>query len=331
MVGDTLEASCPVCRKKVSADVLLWSGDICYKLPGEFAVARCEICGLVISYPEMSGAELSAYYPSDYYGDVPKVREPENRQALERLAKKLYRQLKRGKQMNRAALTHAPSAFDLALPVEKESGKLLDVGAGWGRFLSGAMGMGWQVEGVDFSPEIHRVGEALGIPVYQGALEDVCAKLSGDYQMISMNHVLEHLDRPLETLEVARSLLSPGGVVRIQIPLWRPFFVRCFGKYWFPLDLPRHRWHFRIQDVRVLAKLAGFDRVMVLPETGTHPWQSSLRIWLRDHPKLSRWQRFASVDNRLLRALLFPMGWYLAAVRRPMEATFYLMSEGSNE
>jgi len=318
---------CPICQSQVQAKVLLWSHDVCYKLDGEFAVVKCDSCGFVMSYPEMSEEQLGAYYPSDYYGDTPEVHTPENKADLLNLGKQLYADLQAGKRVNKAALYHKPAAFDLALLVQDKPAKLLDVGAGWGRFLSGALGMGWQAEGVDFSPEIQRVGKALDIPVYQGSLASAQDKLSGDYQLISMNHVLEHLDNPLQTLNLANELLADGGVLRVQIPMWRPSMVSLFGAYWFPLDLPRHRWHFRVKDVRALAKLAGFEQVMFVPETGTHPMQSSLRIWVRDHPKFKWLERFTSVDNRMVRLLLLPMGWLLAAMGKPLEATFYMLAE----
>jgi hypothetical protein len=91
------------------------------------------------------------------------------------------------------------------------------------------------------------------------------------------------------------------------------------------LDLPRHRWHFSPADIRRIAKEVGLDRTLYLPETGTHPLSSSLRLWMRDHPWWQRWQGIGSVDNHLTRGILFPLGWCLAVLGRPLEATFYLM------
>ncbi len=324
---EIVKMNCPICEGNVNAKVLLWSHDVCYKLPGKFAVVCCAQCSFVMSYPALTEEQLSEYYPSDYYGETPDVSTPKHKANLLELGQKLYQQLSRGKKVSHAALYHHPSVFDLALPIKQKPQKILDVGAGWGRFLSGAIGMGWQAEGLDFSPEIHRVGASLNIPVYEGSLGAVQDKLQGNYQLISMNHVLEHLDNPLETLKNARDLLEEGGVVRIQIPMWRPVFVRLLGAYWFPLDLPRHRWHFRVKDVRTLAEKAGFNHVMFVPETGTHPLQSSFRIWVRDHPKFKSLARFTSVDNKLVRLILLPLGLFLAVMGSPMEATFYLMAD----
>ena len=74
-----------------------------------------------------------------------------------------------------------------------------------------------------------------------------------------------------------------------------------------------------------MARQAGFNRVMFLPETGTHILTSSLRLWLRHHPAWHRWESWASVDNRALRLATYPVGMAAALLRRPFEGTFYLM------
>lgn len=88
------------------------------------------------------------------------------------------------------------------------------------------------------------------------------------------------------------------------------------------LGLPRHRWHFRACDIKAMALLAGYTRALTMPEIGVHPLQSSVRLWMRGHPFWRRGQHWASVDNRVIRLLLFPRGWLLAAIMRPMEMIF---------
>ena len=83
----------------------------------------------------------------------------------------------------------------------------------------------------------------------------------------------------------------------------------------------------RVEDLTRVAAQAGLARVLFLPETGTHIVSSSLRLWLRHHAGLSRWESLASVDNRVMRAALFPLGWAAAALRRPFEGTSYLMAD----
>jgi SAM-dependent methyltransferase len=322
MPGGEKKIACPICGADRGI-TLLESNDVWLGFPGKFAVVRCECCGFVQSWPEMSVGEIAGYYPTSYYGEVPQALPPADRDGIVALGIRLFHQLQAGARRSRLALYTKPSVLDLALPHASGTGRLLDVGAGWGRFLAGAKAMGWQVEGLDFSPEIRRVGDALGIKVYQGELREHAGTL-GRYELISFNHVLEHLLDPVETLALARTLLAPEGVVRIQVPLWRPGFVHIFGRYWFPLELPRHRWHFRVRDIEAMARLAGYTRVLAVPEIGVHPLQSSARLWMRDHPFWKRWQHWASVDNRAVRLLLLPLGWLLAVSMRPMEATFYL-------
>ena len=264
-------------------------------------------------------------YPAEYYGETPRPQPIRRRPFLLCLGRHLHRIIRGGRRISYLACVVPPSWIDLALPAQEEPGRVLDIGAGWGRFVAAAMSMRWKAEAVDFGDSILDVGKVLNIPVYRGTLEENLYCLSGGYDLISMNRVLEHLPSLLEALQTARALLNDAGVVRIQVPLWRPSFLGVFGKYWSPLDLPRHRWHFRPADIGRLATQAGFDRSLYIPGPRTHPLSSSIKLWMRDQALLKRWHRFASVDNRVLRMALFPLGWWMGAIRRPFEATFYLM------
>ncbi len=251
--------SCP------RATPVLWGEDLLFHLPGRFAVVRCQQCGFHQSWPGMTVEMLQQYYPRTYYGRIPQPGRIRYRSFLLRVGRGLYRKIQRGAATSRLACLLPPSWLDLALPACRAPGKLLDVGAGWGRFVIGSTGMGWQAEALDFGPLALRLGELLGIPAYQGTLEENLPSLRSPYDLISFNHVLEHLPSPSETLRASEQVLANGGVVRIQIPLWRAGLVRLFGKYWSALDLPRHRSHFRPSDIRHLAKGAGFNRILYLP------------------------------------------------------------------
>ncbi len=321
---ESLTINCPLCGC-TEGTAVLWGEEMVFHLPGRIAVVRCGQCTFHQSWPPLTLESLRKYYPAEYYGETPRPQPIRHHPFLLRLGRHLHRIIRGGRRISYLACVVPPSWIDLALPAQEEPGKLLDIGAGWGRFVAAAMSMGWKAEAVDFGDSILDIGKVLNIPVYRGTLEENLYCLSGGYDLISMNHVLEHLPSPLEALQTARALLNDGGVVRIQVPLWRPSFLGVFGKYWSPLDLPRHRWHFRPGDIGRLAAQAGFDRVLFLPETATSSLVASLRLWVRNRPTLRRWQHLTSVDNRVLRAALFPTGCALALLRRPFEATFYLM------
>ena len=55
-----------------------------------------------------------------------------------------------------------------------------------------------------------------------------------------MNHVLEHLYNPRETLTRLCSKMPQGGRLHLATPNAASATFRLFGKCWFPLDCPRH-------------------------------------------------------------------------------------------
>ncbi len=75
----------------------------------------------------------------------------------------------------------------------------------------------------------------------EGTLEE--ADLSGHlgrYDVVSMNHVLEHVVHPETMLERARSLLRPGGHLIGQLPTVSSWESRLFGRTWGGYHYPRH-------------------------------------------------------------------------------------------
>jgi SAM-dependent methyltransferase len=120
-------------------------------------------------------------------------------------------------------------------------GRLLDIGAGRGRFVAAASAAGWSAEGIEPSARgVEAARAQYGVELEPSALSDA----AGTYDAVSLWHVLEHLDDPGEALAHVASLLSPGGVLLVGVPNLASVQARIGGDRWFHLDLPRHRTHF---------------------------------------------------------------------------------------
>jgi len=95
----------------------------------------------------------------------------------------------------------------------------LDIGSGTGVFAARLMleDPAWSVDCVEPDPRAcEHIKLSTSASVFCGILED-CKDLR-KYDLISLNRVLEHLPSPLQTMQHIKSLLSPGGIVYVEVP-----------------------------------------------------------------------------------------------------------------
>jgi 2-polyprenyl-3-methyl-5-hydroxy-6-metoxy-1,4-benzoquinol methylase len=99
---------------------------------------------------------------------------------------------------------------------------------------------------------------AKGLTVVCGTLEDGRFP-DRHFDLITMNHVFEHVDDPSATLIEASRILRLGGTLIIATPNADSLLRRLFGKYWFQLDAPRHLQVYTIASIARLARVAEFE------------------------------------------------------------------------
>jgi len=143
-------------------------------------------------------------------------------------------------------------------------GKLLDVGAARGAFLHHARERGWQVWGVEPSEPATRLAkESLDLEVFCGTMEQ--AGFPTDFfDAVHMNHVLEHLPNPSETLLEIRRTLREGGILAIEVPnefgdLFQRFRSKILRRLPNPYEVPSsHLFFFTPITLCRMVERAGF-------------------------------------------------------------------------
>jgi len=141
---------------------------------------------------------------------------------------------------------------------------VLDVGCGDGLFLLAAKRRGIAATGVDVSSRACADARAqYGVHTVPGNLLEPDLAIADRYEVIVMNHVLEHLTRPLSYLDRVRELLQPGGVFVFEIPqqfinpidlLYRAVGVRRpLGAYTL-----HHPYFYTVSSVRRLMRTADY-------------------------------------------------------------------------
>ena len=117
------------------------------------------------------------------------------------------------------------------------TGRVLDIGCGNAAYLSDLERRGWQGTGYEPSPELAAaVTEGTGIRVES----DPDALPGAEFDLVTMNFVLEHSQQPHDMLALAVRCCRPGGRVVVTLPDPGGREAAIFGDRWFHLDPPRH-------------------------------------------------------------------------------------------
>ena len=212
MNSDT-HVSCPLCRK--TASVFLRAQDFNRRTTDEvFTYYRCSACLLVFQFPIPS--DLDRYYTSDYYAT------PSSLEKLE--------------------LEAASESYKIELVKRfAKSGRIMDIGAGYGRFVFLAHKAGYEVDAIEVNRECCEfIARVIGTRAIAHAQPEVALADLESYDVITFWHVVEHLTDPWSALEAAVQKLRIGGSLIIAMPNPQAFQFRVFGQYWAHVDAPRH-------------------------------------------------------------------------------------------
>ena len=139
-----------------------------------------------------------------------------------------------------------------------QGARVLDIGCGNGTFLWQMRSLGWEVCGVEPDPQSAARAREAGLDVRAGLLQQQSLP-DAHFDAIIMNHVIEHLHDPLDTLRRCWKLLKPGGHITLVTPNFDSRGHGYFGKDWMPLDPPRHLFLFTENSLRQAMENCGFS------------------------------------------------------------------------
>ena len=126
--------------------------------------------------------------------------------------------------------------------ITSRPGRIFDVGTGDCRHFDELRHyLDLECAGVEIQPDVAFKGRERGYDVIEGTLES--ADLSGHvgrYDVVSMNHILEHVVDPHTMLERSFELLRPGGHVIGQLPTVSSWENKLFGHNFGGYHYPRH-------------------------------------------------------------------------------------------
>jgi SAM-dependent methyltransferase len=168
--------------------------------------------------------------------------------------------------------------------------RILDVGCGGGWFLRISKKLGATEQGVEPNAYAAAQAQSQGLRVFHGTLESYFEKipLGTQFDIITANHVIEHVPEPVETLRTMKQLLAPGGFVWIGVPNASYPICRALKGWWSSTDLPYHLMHFTPASMVEAGRRAGLRVRRQTTESIPRFVVSSVRLYLRYKWKLPR-------------------------------------------
>tara|TARA_R110000868_G_scaffold380930_1_gene647251 strand:- start:279 stop:1127 length:849 start_codon:yes stop_codon:yes gene_type:complete len=203
-----------------------------------------ETLDMLVTHPQPSLAILGKYYESDDY-----ISHTDGKRSL---FEKAYHFVKNIALKNK---------LDLINSLQPAKGRILDIGAGTGDFLSIAKQNGWETIGVEPSEK----AKSIALKKEVSFIEDTATLENQSFDVITMWHVLEHVpDLDFQIKELKR-LLKPNGSLIIAVPNFKSFDAKHYGAFWAAYDVPIHFWHFSKKAIKLLFEKENIQLEKVLP------------------------------------------------------------------
>lgn len=106
----------------------------------------------------------------------------------------------------------------------KVSYRILDIGAGLGVFLAKFLDVDYEGLALEVNPvAANHIREELKIPVCLDIVQK--AKIEKKLDLITMNKVIEHIQRPKPVLNAVANLLAENGIIYLELPDVRGYEV----------------------------------------------------------------------------------------------------------
>src|SRR5689334_8995946 len=181
-----------------------------------------------------------------------------------------------------AHFAHAVEDYELNvlahLPVDL-SARIIDVGCGWGQFLSWLRSRGYSsIQGIDLGTQQVAQCRKLGLVAEQVTDSAVfLAALPQQFDLVTMHHIIEHVEtfEGLALLRSAYDSLRDNGRIIVQTPNMNATSAN-FSRY---IEIT-HVTGYTDSSLAEALQLAGFKDVVVYGNRTGFRWQPKRLAWL---------------------------------------------------
>lgn len=236
--------------------------DTLFDVTDWFSIVACARCGLGFVNPRPAQAEMTHYYPPRFFSEFENSGAHQNRYAAQA-----------------ALLAPTASKANGTLPL------LLDIGCANGDFPRFMRDRGWQVEGLEVSPNANAIDD---FPVYRMPLPELGFD-APRYDAITAWAVLEHVHDPRACFAKAAALLKPGGQFAFLVTNFESLSSRAL----FNEDIPRHLYFFTESTLRAYLAGAGLEVQKIIYGNAIFemtPVNILYYAWAKLRGRVLRWQ-----------------------------------------
>ena len=254
---------CPWCGSD-KAQINLWLKDE-FLSKEDFHICECLNCGLLYTMPRPSKDKIGNYYKSEEY-----YSHQENKKGF---IPKIYESVKK------VNLKHKYKLSTEGI----ETGSMMDIGCGVGDFIHTVEEKGWQclgVEPLDDAKTIAKTRVKADI-IRSEELENLP---DASFDLITMWHVLEHVDDLKWQVTQLQRLVKPKGRIVIAVPNYKSYDGQYYKEHWAAYDVPRHLNHFNKQTITKIFKASGLE----LKKTDKLIWDAYYISYMSEHYKFHK-------------------------------------------
>lgn len=214
---------CPWCGSK-NAQEHLKVKDL-FLTQEEFRILKCKECGLLYTTPRPDKDKIGDYYKSEEY-----YSHKENNSGF---IPKMYEKVKAINLKNKYKIASEGI----------RTGAALDIGCGVGDFIHTMEQNGWTCMGVEPSEEAKSIAKnRIKANILSG--QDLEQIQNESFDIITMWHVLEHVEDIRWQIDQLQRLTKKGGRIVIALPNYKSYDGQHYKEMWAAYDVPRHLNHF---------------------------------------------------------------------------------------
>ena len=267
---------CPICGGGRNKKLYLIQG---------FHVVRCNSCSMTFVNPRIRNEQIFDVYRHEYFH-----RNQDGYNGYESIAdlriqtfEKWYRDI---------------------IPYCIHKDTALDIGCAAGYFLDILRGNHWQTEGIELDHRMYKLLIEKGYVIGNDPLEYFTSL--GQYDLITMFDVIEHLPELQKDIAKISSLLSPQGILALSTPDIDSWQHRVFRSRWFQFKPIEHLYYFSPVTLKRLAEEHGLY-VEVIKKSG----QYSNIPFIIDRLKYYNFRGLASIFSFFVKTFaLENLNWY---------------------